>query len=178
MRSVLIIVDVQHDFLPGGSLAVPNGDEVIKPLLRLAEKADLVIATRDWHPRDHMSFGDNPDFTTTFPVHCVAGTWGAQIERSIDSVAHVVLSKGMDKDVEQFSGFSNPVLARILHEQFHYKHETIIGGLATDFCVMETVRDAVNHGIENIVVYRDSVRGLHWEAEALADMKRLGVDIR
>src|SRR5258708_26809630 len=110
-RTALLAVDVQGDFLPGGSLAVPDGDAVVEPLLRAARGVDMVVATRDWHPPDHASFAERGG---PWPPHCVAGTPGSRIRPEVDRVADVVVSKGTNPEVDAYSGFDGTPLAALL----------------------------------------------------------------
>jgi nicotinamidase-related amidase len=109
--TALLAVDVQPDFMPGGSLAVPAGDEVIEPLVAAAACADLVVATRDWHPAEHISFAERGG---PWPPHCIATTPGAAIAPAIDRIADMVVSKGMDPEVDAYSGFDGTGLAATL----------------------------------------------------------------
>jgi nicotinamidase/pyrazinamidase len=106
----LIIVDVQNDFCPGGALAVTDGDQVVEPLNALAEQSGFVVATRDWHPDDHGSFVERGG---VWPVHCVAGTPGAELHPRLDTTTiDVVLDKGQAPDREGYSG-----LEVVVHRQ-------------------------------------------------------------
>lgn len=147
--TALIIVDVQRDFLPGGALAVPDGDEVIAPLVEAADRADLVIATRDWHPEDHESFTKHGG---EWPVHCVRFTDGAALDDRIEGVAHAVVNKGEARHDDGYSAFSgtwssqSSTLDTFLRDCGVGK--VLIGGLATDFCVRATAEDARRLGYE------------------------------
>ena len=157
---VLIIVDVQRDFLPGGPLGVPGGDEVVPVLSELAGAADAVVATRDWHPASHVSFaethpGRSPGERIVhegleqvlWPVHCVQDTPGAEFaDGLILPPDTVVVDKGVDPGVDSYSAFFDNAarrgtgLADILEAMG--PSELLIGGLATDYCVLATVLDA------------------------------------
>jgi len=141
----LIIVDVQNDFLSGGSLAVPHGDEVIAPLNQYIHKfqsrALPVIATRDWHPQNHCSFRAQGGI---WPSHCVRESSGAQISTSLNlSDAAKLISKGILVDRDAYSGFQDTKLDSYL-SKLGVKR-LFIGGLATDYCVLNTVLDALDH---------------------------------
>src|SRR5436309_1851879 len=111
----LIIVDVQNDFCPGGALAVPEGDAVVEPINRMAADAELVIATRDWHPADHSSFAAQGG---PWPEHCVEGTPGAQLHAGLDRERiDVVVDKGRDRSTEGYSGFEGTNLASLLRDR-------------------------------------------------------------
>ena len=141
-RRALIIVDVQNDFCPGGALAVAQGDEVVAPLNELAQEflanGDLVVKTRDWHKPTTKHFAD---FGGVWPVHCVQNTHGAEFHpQLIDHPAIHIIAKGLgDKDC--YSGFDETGLAAFLRNQ--QVSELWIGGLATDYCVKNTVLDAL-----------------------------------
>lgn len=140
----LIAVDVQHDFCAGGALAVPDGDAVVPRLNELARSGDfdLVVATRDWHPRDHGSFTEQGG---TWPVHCVQGTPGAELHAGLDREAiDVVVDKGQDAGTDGYSGFDGTDLAALLRE--HGVQEVVVAGLATDFCVRATALEALEAG--------------------------------
>ncbi|EFY91121.1 NAD(+) salvage pathway protein [Metarhizium acridum] len=179
-KPALIIVDFQEDFCPpNGSLAVPAGRTIAHAVnTLLALPFPLKIATRDWHPRTHVSFASNhpssepftsratirhpsdpsQSYTTTlWPVHCVQGTPGAQLVPELDlSQVHQVLDKGQDDRVEMYSAFYDPLhvsdsgLAKRLKEE-HVTHVYVVG-LAADFCVKATAEDAVAEGYETYIV--------------------------
>ena len=181
----LLIVDVQNDFCPGGALAVAGGDEVVGPLNELAGHFDLVVATRDWHPRDHGSFvgvevdadrwrGADPP--SIWPVHCVQGTPGAELHPALDRDAiDVVLDKGQDRFSQGYSAFHDSGLAELLLE--HGVEHVYIGGLTTDYCVRTSVLDARRLGLE-VTVIEDAIRAVEvspGDAErALEQMKAAG----
>lgn len=155
----LIIVDVQNDFLPGGALAVPEGDRVVAPLIQLAARfAELglpVFATRDWHPQDHCSFAAQGG---PWPPHCVAGTEGAAFAPGLrlpDTA--VVVSKATEAASDAYSGFQGTTLGVQL-AQLGVKR-VFVGGLATDYCVLNTVSDALAGGLE-VVLLADAIRAV------------------
>jgi len=192
---VLIVVDIQNDFCPGGALAVPRGDEVVPVVNRLAARFRNVVLTQDWHPRNHSSFasshpGKQPFETITaaygqqvlWPDHCVQGTSGADISKDI-AVPHaeLVIRKGYHKDMDSYSGFfeadhKTPTgLGGYLTQRGVKK--VFVAGLATDFCVAWTAVDARNIGFETYVV-EDACRGIDTQgslAKAWADMAEHGV---
>ena len=174
-RTALIAVDVQGDFLPGGSLGVGDGFAVVEPLLRAAGGVDMVVATRDWHPPDHVSFAARGG---PWPVHCVAGTPGAALHPRIDRVADVVVSKGSNSEVEAYSGFDGTPLAALLSGSGVGR--VVVGGLATDYCVRATVLHALGEGFE-VVVLRDAVRAVDVQAgdgdRALEEMRAAGAEL-
>lgn len=175
-NTALIIVDVQHDFLPGGALGVKNGDQVIPALEEAAKEADLVVATRDWHPANHMSFSENGGI---WPAHCVQGTEGAEIHPRIAAIADRTISKGENPAVEQYSGVQGTHLADMLRAEGYSK--LLVGGLATDYCVKATALDALKEGFQ-VEVLANGSRAVNIdegdEAAALAEMEAAGATIR
>jgi len=176
----LIVVDVQRDFLSGGSLAVPDGDAVVPVLnqyLRHFAAAGLpTIATRDWHPADHCSFVAEGG---TWPAHCVQDSPGAEFAQALQLPDDTVLiSKGTKNDAEAYSGFDSTDLARHLNDVKVTR--VFIGGLATDYCVLATVRDAISAGFD-VVILRDAVRAVNVEAgdgeKAIDEMRALGASL-
>jgi nicotinamidase/pyrazinamidase len=142
----LLIVDVQNDFLPGGSLAVPDGDQVVAPLnrwiARFAAARLPIFATRDWHTRDHCSFRAQGG---PWPPHCVADTRGAQFAAGLDLPANCqIVSKATRQEVDAYSGFSGTDLHDRLRQMA--VRRLFVGGLATDYCVLNTVQDALRLG--------------------------------
>jgi len=158
----LLIVDVQRDFLPGGSLAVTGGDRVIEPLNRciaLFTRLGLpVFATRDAHPDDHCSFRDQGG---PWPPHCVVGTPGVGFPPALRLPdGCFIASKATRADEEAYSGFAGTDLERRLRHQ--RVHRLFVGGLATDYCVAQTVRDACQRGLA-VVVLRDATAAVDAE---------------
>lgn len=173
----LLVVDVQKDFLPGGALAVAEGDAVIPPLneaIRAFSEAGLpIFATRDWHPPDHCSFVQQGGL---WPMHCVAGTSGAAFPKSLRlPAATVVISKADDPAAEAYSGFAGTDLAELLSGR--RARRVFVGGLATDYCVLRTVLDARAVGLD-VVVLDDAVRAVDVESgdgeRAVARMRAAG----
>lgn len=173
----LVLVDVQLDFLPGGSLAVPHGDEVVPALNRyIAVFRGLtfpVVATRDWHPPDHCSFKAQGG---PWPPHCVAGSDGARFAALLDLPCEGrIVSKATTRDKDAYSGFEGTDLDDWL------KHAGVsrvfVGGLATDYCVLNTVRDALRLGYATFLLL-DAVRAVDVApddgARAIDEMRRLG----
>jgi len=153
----LLIVDVQNDFVADGALAVPGGQEVIPPLrgylALFAEHGLPVFATRDWHPPDHCSFHTQGG---PWPPHCVAHTPGAQFPEDLRlPPSAIVISKGTDPTREAYSGFQGTPL----HDRLRTASivRLFIGGLASDYCVLETVRDARTLGYE-VCLLVDAIR--------------------
>lgn len=173
----LVIVDVQLDFLPGGSLAVPRGDEVV-PLLNgyiaIFQQHGLpIIATRDWHPADHCSFMARGG---PWPPHCVAASDGARFAPLLDLPCETqIISKATTADKDAYSGFEGTELDDLLRAAGVQR--VFVGGLATDYCVLNTVRDALKLGYRTILL-GDAVRAVEVApgdgGRAIAEMRRLG----
>ncbi len=192
--SVLLVIDVQNCFLPGGSLAVKDGDQVVPVINALAKKYPDVVMTQDWHTPGHVSFasshGGKKPFDTIelkygkqvlWPDHCVQGTDGASLSRDLAiPQAELILRKGYNKDTDSYSAFNeadgratglaNYLKARKLQRVF-------IAGLATDFCVAWSALDARKAGFDTYVI-EDACRGIDAGgslAKAWADMAKAGV---
>lgn len=166
----LMIIDVQYDFLPGGALAVHEGDQIIPVINDLQKKFDFIVATQDWHPANHGSFADNHqgkspgDFVqlgnvdqVLWPVHCVQGSPGADFHSDLDQTKWKrIIQKGTNPHVDSYSGFfdndrrENTGLSQYLKE--NGVEEVVVTGLATDYCVKFTVLDAIKEGFEATVV--------------------------
>ena len=178
MARALVIVDFQNDFTPGGALAVAHGDEIAGRINRLAASGDfdLVVATRDWHPPDHGSFTEQGG---TWPVHCVAGTPGAELHDALDrSRVEVVVDKGQDPALPGYSGFEQTALEDLLRER--RVDELTVVGLATDYCVKNTALDALDKGFR-VTVDPDAVRGVDVEPgdadRALEELREAGASL-
>jgi nicotinamidase/pyrazinamidase len=193
--SALIVVDVQNCFLPGGSLAVKDGDQVIPVINRIAKSFENVVMTQDWHTPHHISFASSHEGKKPFeviklpygnqvlwPDHCVQGTESAHIAKGIDiPQAVLIIRKGYHDDVDSYSAFleadkeTRTGLAGYLKER---KIDTLfVTGLATDFCVAWTAMDARNAGFD-VYVVEDACRGIDLNgsiAKAWEDMTKLGV---
>lgn len=193
---VLLVVDVQNDFLPGGALAVTDGDAVVQPCRDLAARFDHVILTQDWHPAGHVSFATShpggavldavtlPDGRSQilWPEHCLQGSPGAALARDLE-VAHaeLVIRKGYRRDLDSYSAFMEADgstatgLAGYLRERG--LRRVIVCGLATDFCAGWSAIDASRAGFETWLV-TDATRGIDAHgsmARAFADMTAAGV---
>jgi len=159
-RDALLIVDVQADFLPRGRLAVPGGDAVVPALngyLALARRKGLrVFASRDWHPLNHCSFREQGG---PWPEHCVAGTPGAEFAQGLELPPDaVIISKAVAAGSDAYSAFAGTDLERLLRELRVTR--LLVGGLATDYCVLNTVRDARKAGFE-VLLLRDAIRAVN-----------------
>jgi nicotinamidase/pyrazinamidase len=178
-KRALIVVDVQNDFCPGGSLAVPAGDEVIAPLNRLIEEflenGEPVFRSRDWHPPKTKHFAA---FGGTWPVHCVQGTRGAEFHpKLIDDIHMRTVSKGAG-DEDTYSAFDGTDLSLQLRRLGI--NELWVGGLATDYCVKNTVLDGLKEGF-SVKAVQDAMRPVELNpgdgAQAIAEMRAAGAEI-
>lgn len=197
MTAALIVVDIQNDFLPGGALAVPRGDETVAIANRLMPLFPTVVLTADWHPADHSSFasqhvGKSPYDVVPMPYgnqvlwpdHCVAGTSGADFAAGLETVrAHAVIRKGTDKNCDSYSGFlaadrKTPTgLAGYLKSRG--VTTVFVCGLATDFCVAWTAQDAAAAGFKTYLI-EDASRAIDAGgslAAAMAGLKTAGVGV-
>ena len=193
--AALIVVDVQNGFCPGGSLAVPHGDEVVPVINRLAGRFENIVVTQDWHPPGHVSFasrhaGRRPFETIAlgygaqvlWPDHCVQGTESAALHADLDlPAAQLVIRKGFHREIDSYSAFleadktTSTGLAGYLHGR---GIDTLyVAGLATDFCVAWTAIDARRAGFE-VSVVEDATRAIDLDGSLVAawrDMQASGV---
>lgn len=166
----LILIDVQNDFMPGGSLAIANGDAIVPVINQLFHKFELVVATQDWHPANHASFarnheGKNPfDIIELFgleqvlwPDHCVQGTKGAEFHPGMETQKiAAIFRKGMNPEIDSYSGFydnghqQSTGLAGYLRDKG--ANELYFAGLATDICVYFTIKDALDKGFKAVLI--------------------------
>lgn len=178
-KRALIVVDVQNDFCPGGALAVENGDEVVAPLNGLMEEflaqGEPVFKTRDWHPPKTKHF---KDYGGTWPVHCVQESRGAEFHPELlDDPRFSVVSKGLG-DEDSYSAFDGTDLAAQLRELG--VEEVWVGGLATDYCVKNTVLDALSEGFK-VKALSNAMRAVEVEPgdglRAIEEMRQSGAEI-
>ncbi|HYG11777.1 MAG TPA: nicotinamidase [Pyrinomonadaceae bacterium] len=178
-NSALIVVDIQNDFCPGGSLAVKEGDAVVPVINELQKRFPLVVATKDWHPKGHSSFA------TLWPPHCVQETAGAEFVAGLDTSRFArVFLKGTDMEIDSYSGFFDNEHRRATGLGDYLKERGVtdvtIAGLATDYCVKFTALDAVMLGFNTTVVV-DACRGVEVSegdtARAVEEMAAAGVRI-
>jgi nicotinamidase/pyrazinamidase len=182
---VLIVIDVQNDFCPGGALAVPRGDEVIAPILRIAPRFRHIVLTQDWHPANHASFaashaGKKPyesleleyGAQTLWPAHCVQGSPGAEFHPGLDlPQAELILRKGFRPRVDSYSAFfendrTTPTgLAGYLRERGLTR--VFLAGLAYDYCVGYSALDARRLGFPAVVL-RDACRAIDLDGSVAA----------
>lgn len=177
MMNVLILVDIQNDFIPGGSLPVPQGNEIVKLVNELQDSFELVVATQDWHPDNHKSFATQhpgkKQFETIslhgldqvlWPDHCVQGTKGAEFHADLNmNKVEAVFRKGMNPDIDSYSGFYDngykkaTGLAGYLRDRGVKK--VYVCGLAADYCVAYTAKDALKENFETYVI-EDATRAI------------------
>jgi nicotinamidase/pyrazinamidase len=192
---ILLVIDLQNDFCPGGALAVAGGDEIVAPINRLAPHFANVALTQDWHPANHASFasahpGKSPFETTTlsygpqvlWPDHCVQNTGGAEFHPGLDlPQAQIILRKGMNPAIDSYSAFfendraTTTGLAGWLHERGIRR--IFLAGLALDYCVRYSAEDAARQGFETVVI-GEACRAIHTGAEleaSLAAMHEAGI---
>jgi len=172
----LVIVDVQHDFLPGGALGVAEGERIFDPIDELAPRFARVYATRDWHPADHSSYAQ---YGGPWPVHCVADTHGAAFDPRLNlENVDVVVDKGTDRLTDGYSGFAATSLESDLRD--HGVRRVFVCGLATDYCVKATALDAKAAGFD-VVVIEDAAAAVNVqpgdEERALQEVRDAGVAV-
>ena len=172
----LLIVDPQVDFCPGGALAVPHGDGIFEAVNRVARMAPVVVASRDWHPPDHISFRAQGGI---WPVHCVRETPGAEFHPGLDqSRLDRVFSKATARSEEAYSAFAGTDLEEYLRSRGVKR--LFVGGLATDYCVRQSVLDARKAGFE-VVVLEDAVGAVDVNPgdgeRALAEVRAAGAEV-
>jgi nicotinamidase/pyrazinamidase len=191
----LIMVDMQNDFLPGGALAVKDGDQIIPLVNRLQQKFELAVATQDWHPKDHGSFasvhhrrvGEKIQLAGLDQIlwldHCIQDTYGADFSPKLQTDRiEKVFRKGIDKTIDSYSGFFDNGHKKATGLEDYLKErgvtEVWIVGLATDYCVMFTALDAVNLGFKTIVIL-PACRGVDLNKgdvqKAVEEMEKKGV---
>jgi nicotinamidase/pyrazinamidase len=194
--TALILVDIQNDFIPGGALPVPEGDQIVPIVNRLLPTFELVVATKDWHPANHGSFaashagkkpGDvielNGLSQILWPVHCVQGTPGAEFVTGFDTLRiRQVFRKGTDPGIDSYSGFfdNGHRKATGLGEYLKARkvEEVFIAGLAADYCVKFTALDAIGLGFKTHLI-EDACRGVNLQpddvAKAISELEHAGV---
>jgi nicotinamidase/pyrazinamidase len=189
----LVIVDMQNDFIPGGALAVPRGDEIIPIINDIQKKFNLIVATQDWHPHNHKSFASNHPGKNPFdiielkgqsqvlwPDHCVQGTAGADFHQGVlmEKVT-AIFRKGMDPDIDSYSGFydnghlQTTGLSGFLRDR--QVREVYVCGLAADYCVYYTSIDAIAEGFDTFYL-SDVTRAIDLQGfeKARADILKRG----
>lgn len=196
--NALILVDIQNDFVPGGALAVPEGDQIVPLVNQLQPRFDLVVATQDWHPAEHGSFAANHAGRTPgevielhglpqilWPVHCVQGTKGAEFVATLDRQGWArVFTKGTDPRIDSYSGFFDNGQRQATGLGDYLRSQPVtdvyVVGLATDYCVKFTVLDALKLGFRVHLIV-DTCRGVNLQPgdvdRAVAEMKAAGAEI-
>ncbi len=196
-QDVLLVIDVQNDFCPGGALPISNGDQVIAPIQRIAAHFEHVILTQDWHPANHVSFAANHPGTrpyelierdyglqTLWPAHCVQGTRGAEFHSGLHlPQAELILRKGFRPQIDSYSAFfendrvTPTGLAGYLRERGLKR--VFLAGLAYDYCVAYSALDARKQGVPAVVV-RDACRAIDLDgsvARMEAQFENAGVQV-
>jgi len=188
-QDVLLVVDIQNDFCPGGALSVPAGNEVVPIINRLARRFQHVVLTQDWHPRGHQSFasshpGAKPYETIEvtygaqilWPDHCVQGTPGAEFRKDLQIPhAELILRKGYHREIDSYSAFyendriTHTGLAGYLRERGFTR--VVMAGLAFDFCVRYSAEDAKREGFD-VVVIEDACRSIDVEGSVQQTRQR------
>lgn len=176
----LVLIDIQNDFMPGGALAVPRGDEIISLVNRLQERFELVIATQDWHPKGHTSFASShpnkSEFDTIsingiqqvlWPEHCVQNTRGADFHDELEtSRIEAIFRKGTNSNIDSYSGFFDNAHLKSTGLSGYLKEkgaaQLYFAGLAGDYCVNFSVLDALAEGFESVLI-EDATRSLSGE---------------
>jgi nicotinamidase/pyrazinamidase len=200
--TALLVVDVQYDFLPGGALAVPDGDQILAPLAQLmsSQTFPLIVATQDWHPRDHISFASNHrdknpmdrimlygHEQTLWPDHCIQGTRGAELHRGPDwTKVAAIIRKAMDPTTDSYSAIRNnwnpqgirPPTGLAGYLKNRRVEHIFVCGLALDYCVKWTAEDALEEGLE-VTVIRDLCRAIDSSASEYVrhDLSERGAEI-
>ena len=193
---VLVIIDVQNDFLINGSLEVPNGNDVIEPINAIIKNYALVVATKDWHPLDHVSFVSNHQGKKIgdvvkvnnldqilWPVHCVQESRGSDFPTTLNIKAiNKIIYKGTNSQIDSYSGFhdNGKIRSTGLSDYLKAKNVTSIDyvGLVTEYCVKFTVFDSIKEGFRSRVILK-GIKGINLEEsnKALKEMKSKGIDL-
>lgn len=178
MMKALIIIDLQNDFVPGGTLAVPEGDKIVPVINDLQGQFELIIATQDWHPKDHSSFAANhpgrKEFEKTningleqvlWPVHCVQGTSGAEFHPHLKtSKIEAIFRKGTNPEIDSYSGFYDNAHLKSTGMAGYLKEKEVTDlwfcGLAAEYCVYYSIIDALAEGF-NTTLIEDATRALN-----------------
>lgn len=196
MTKALIIVDIQNDFITGGALEVRQGETIIPTVNRLQERFDLVVATQDWHPKTHKSFASNHAGKKPFerimlegleqvlwPDHCIQGSPGAAFHPALNlNRAEAIFRKGMDVTIDSYSGFYDNGRRRSTgmsgYLRDHGVQEVYVCGLAGDYCVYYSAKDAISEGFRTFLI-EDATRSIDEKGftSAKEDLKGLGGSI-
>ncbi|TDH24609.1 bifunctional nicotinamidase/pyrazinamidase [Segetibacter sp. 3557_3] len=189
----LVLIDIQNDFLPGGALAVPDGDAIIPVVNQIQECFDLVVATQDWHPQEHKSFASSHPGTKVFetiqlnglsqvlwPDHCLQGSYGAALSDAVTWLkTEAIFRKGTDLEIDSYSGFydNGHLKSTGLGNYLRGKgiKEVYVAGLAADYCVFYTAKDALAEGFSTILIH-DATRAISNEGfrKAKLELSKMG----
>jgi nicotinamidase/pyrazinamidase len=182
----LLLVDIQNDFLPGGALAVPRGDEIIPVVNRIQERFGLVVATQDWHPAGHASFASSHKGRNVYdaveidgieqilwPDHCVQGGFGAELARSFNTNrVEAIFRKGTDPAIDSYSAFYDNARRKSTGFEGYLKWRKVdrifVAGLAADFCVNYSIMDALSVGFGAVLI-KDATRAISEEGFRAAE---------
>ena len=192
---VLILVDVQNDFMEGGNLEVPQANRIIPVINRLLKQFDLVVATQDWHPQNHQSFASNHSNKkpfdkinrqgieeTLWPNHCLQGSKGAEFHPNLETnQIAAIFRKGMDPEIDSYSGFYDNDHQKSTGLSGYLKEKKIteiyICGLASDICVYHTINDAINEGF-SVLLIKDASQPINADDFAILKKKLTGMGVR
>jgi nicotinamidase/pyrazinamidase len=197
-HAVLLVIDVQRDFCPGGALAVHGGDRIIPLINKIMEKFERVVATQDWHPGEHTSFAVNHKgkkaldtveahgiTQVLWPAHCVQGTEGADFHPDLEKrYFNLILRKGMNPEIDSYSAFFENDKTTSTGLEYYLKglglSHVYICGLATDYCVYYSAMDALKLGFQTLLI-EDATQGVDLPsgsvANAIAQMKNAGIKV-
>lgn len=188
--NALVIIDLQNDFMPGGSLAVPKGDEIVSLINDLQEKFDLVVATQDWHPEGHASFATSHKNVKEFeviklqgldqvmwPEHCIQNTAGAEFHPDLNTARiETIFRKGTNLNIDSYSGFFDNAHLKSTGLAGYLREKNIknlfFAGLAAEYCVYFSIIDALDEGF-NAVLIEDATRALNQEEFEKAKLRIL-----
>ncbi|PIE49788.1 MAG: nicotinamidase/pyrazinamidase [Flavobacteriales bacterium] len=177
MKKALLLIDIQNDFMPNGSLGVPFGNEIVSVVNNIIQKFDVIVATQDWHPKNHGSFASNHPGKkpfeqgslaglpqTLWPDHCIKGTKGAEFHSDLDTKPiSAIFRKGTDPKIDSYSGFYDNAKRKSTGLKGYLKEKGItelyFTGLAADICVYYSIQDALEAGF-NCIVIEDGVKAL------------------
>ncbi|MHB9054525.1 MAG: nicotinamidase [Paludibacteraceae bacterium] len=174
MKKALLIVDVQNDFIAGGTLAVKDGDKVVPVINRIMNKFNLILASRDWHPENSVHF-------EKWPVHCVRNTFGAELHPDLQkNYVDQFLLKGTEDKDDGYSAFEATNISLTDYLKSNEVTDLYVTGLATDYCVKATALDAVKNGFKTYVV-TDAVAAVNInpddDRKALQEMQQQGITL-